>query len=116
MVSTNRTPVTEGLRTLAKLHDNRADVFEKQAEGLDILIEQEMDAEPEEYISPRPPNPDEYRLLARDHRVQADLFRDAAQQIENGDASPELLDQVRAFAEEIEMDGDSQFKLRDSFM
>ncbi len=114
MVSTNRTPVTEGLRTLADMYDKTADAFETQADRLDILLEQER--ETEEYVTPRPPNPDEFRLLAQDHRVQADIFRDAAETIENGDASPELLDQVTEFAENMELSDGAQFPIRDSVM
>lgn len=116
MVSDNRTPVTEGLRTLAKMYERTADVYEAQADSLDILLEQEQTADLDEPISPRPPNPDEYRLFAQDHRVQARLFREAADRMERGEATPDLRDAVREFTDNVTDEDSTQFALRDSFM
>ena len=118
MVSTNqRTPVTEALKTLADLYEMTAEMYESQADGLDILLEQERASELDEPISPRPPNPDEYRIFAEDHRVQSHLFRRAAAKLERGEATPELYEAVQEFAEAVDQDDDEpQFDLRQSFM
>lgn len=117
MVSTDRSSaLVDGLRTLADMYERTADLFETQADGLDVLLDEERTSNLDEPITPRPPNPDEYRLYARDHRVQAELFREAAARIENGETTPELRTAVKEFIDEVEASDGAHITLRDSFM